>query len=360
MEDKKHRYDYHFWELDDFAESVESYDNSDYLKSNFCPEDYLTMDEIGKKLTDLTKFIRSLNLKIIPYSKQEDIPSSMIDLITNSIENTIFELYVNKEEYLSAEFDRFIDLFQYYLSKIRKINIEISKNANKSSIKYKFKSNDIRNEDFTKELQGFKDFLHVIELDTENARKLFKLKDDLSSRVLSDILRDWRRLKIDIQISSERKLLDFKEYVMNKMLETTTIVSESKQFAVNSFPENPFEQISQPLNIINANSLTILQNNDIRDLQLFNDVQRVITGKHVDYSENDLELILYFQKFEQNLAIQYQKILEELKDKNTPKPQKEILKTKLKSFLFKYAEKIGEKGLDKLLAYLTQLVVNNV
>lgn len=352
---KKQKYNSDFWHIKDYRKSVKAYKNSPYVKSLFNQEDFVSIDTLENKLNCFIDHILKNDMNIITYSDSDDISLNVIDYINNAINKTFFELYINSDDYLSTEFDKFIDLFKYYLNKIKKINFDIGKESNETSVIYKFRSTKLSKQSFYQEFTDFKYFVEVAEFNPESIINQLSHKsedNERNTRIIKDILKEWKRIKVDVQISFDRRMIDFKEYVLNMMLDSENNASINLLKKVNN---NPFDQLSSKLT---PNIINIYNNGSIKNFN--NDVRRIITGKKIIFNDNDAKLLNYFNKYaNSDTATQLQKNLEEIKDTNTSKSRKKLLITRVTSFLYKYAEKIGEKGLDKLFAYVAGLILNN-
>ena len=216
--DKRRQYNPNFWKELDFHTSKKMYVNSDFVKDLLVSEDFLTIDEIKKKLGDYIDFLNTLNLEIIIYQTNEEFTFEVLEFLTQIKENTFFELYVNDNDFLAKEFDRFIDLFHYYLTKIKNIDLELSKVSSSVSVRYKFQSKDLDVDNFQRMMEDFKMFLELSEFGNQNGIEYLdeeRLSNDLNyKRAIDEVIKEWKRLKIDIQMAKERRMLDFKEFYL--------------------------------------------------------------------------------------------------------------------------------------------------
>lgn len=352
---KKKTFDYSHFGKDDFWESLEQYKNSDFIIDQLLPEDYISVEELKGRLDNYIDLFKELDLNLIPYENLDEMNSEILEFLQNIKDNTVFELFLSNDEFLSREFDKFIDLFKYYLSNIRKINCQINKISTATAIKYRFNSKELSQETFFHEMDDFKSFLEFSELENNpiitSLNKGSELEKMQYSQAVKEITKEWRRLKIDIQIATERKMLDFKEYYLNKLIDTDSQIELSREKELFKADE-PIEQISSIYHV-NANNVTIYQQNQLKN------IDKVINAENMTYNESDKELIQYFVVYSNSqISNQLKKYLDELKDINTKPETKKTLKSKLSSFLLKNIEKIGEAGVTELIKYLTSLLIS--
>lgn len=353
----KKTYDYHFWDEIDFEKSIEKYKNSDFMFEQLTPEDFISVVELKARLDGYIDYFKELDLNLIPYENLDEMNSEILEFIQNVKDNTVFELFLSNDEFLSREFDKFIDLFKYYLIHIRKINCEINKTSTSTAIKYRFNSKELNQESFFNEMDEFKNFLEVSEFSNNSILSSISSLTELEKKqyaiAFKEITKEWKRLKIDIQIATERKMLDFKEYYLNKLIDTDSQIELNQESEIFKL-EKPIDQISSIYHV-NANNVTIYQNSNHQSIDK---IDRFFNAKNLTYNENDEKLIKYFNEYSKlNVSNQLKKYLDELKDINTKPETKRTLKSKISSFLLRNLEKIGEKGVEELLKYLTVLLL---
>lgn len=194
----------------------------------------------------------------------------------------------------------------------------------------------------------------LYEIDPQKVTNLLTFNyqaDESKSRILKDLFKEWKRLKIDIQIASERRFIDFKEVVLNKLIEFES--EEKTQEILNELQKsNPIELLS---NVITAQNcvINIYEANNIQNL---NTKQKIIKGGKPSISQKDLNLLKYFTEYlDERESNQYMNYLEEIKDKNMSKEGRKSLKTKISSFLYKYAKEIPDNEINETINYLKEL-----
>lgn len=337
-------------------EELKSIKNGDsftiYEKENLLNKYYMSLQNIEEAKTrkkEISLFIDEIFSSDIQVSlfKDKKSSSSLIDTFINeTINETFFTLYIPHKQFLSEEFDDFINLFEKYLQKIKKLKFTIDSKNTITGKKYSFRcsENKITKNTLSDEISNFNDFLELCSENPSAAELLLSdkiLEKDEISDLIKYFSKKYKRIKIDIKHEQERLIL-----ALNHEFENTII----------------------ELNDYN-NTTSFLKKSTLLDetslIQSLNQTIKSSLKKNVYYTSEDEKILEVASKYgnEKDL-IDIKSNIEILRDSDTPKKDRISAVDKIKIFLIKVGKKslkhAKEIGIKVLTKYLESKVNGNL
>ena len=313
--------------------------------------EYWLRKNLIEKNTDVSKAISDLNwaisqiterqLNVVPYLHSIEFVSAIRDFFAEAEKRTIYTRYIYKDQLFAFEFERFLSLFQDYISKVKNCNIVFEELKTDIGTVYAIKTADtaISKDNFNEYIQEFADFLENCDFDTSLAMSLIKntqLTEQQKSNLVHRFQKEARRLKLDIKHEAERGMLQLRQKYENLSIEgyDNSLFNDNIAIQLGDKPITSIVQIDKYF-AGNVSSQTIY--GDV----LYNDMDTQLFELINQYAQSNQELI---------------DALKILKDDATPNEQKNESSTKLKKFLATTASKIGDVGFKLLTKYLESLL----
>lgn len=312
----------------------------EYWLKKFIVEKNTDIAKAVKDLTNSVEQIKERKLNIVPYLHSVELISAIRDFFSETESKTVYTRYIYKDQLFAFELERFLTLFQDYITKVKGISIVFEEKRTEIGIVYMLKSTDrnVTKHNVSKYVQEFAEYLDKCDNNVEFAKSL------LSNEYLTDAQREALalrfqkeaiRIKKDIIQDAERKMMNLRHHYEDI----------STEMAIDVLPLQ--YDLSTALSKETITNLLQIDNKGIVNIQH-------IYGS-ATFNENDKQLFGIIEKYADN----NQELLDAvkiLKDNDAPKESKNDSSAKLKKFLATTASKIGDVGFKLLTKYLeTQL-----
>lgn len=312
----------------------------EYWLKKFIVEKNTDIANSVKDLTNAVEQIKERNLNIVPYLHSVELISAIRNFFSETERETVYTRYIYKDQLFAFELERFLTLFQDYITKVKGISIVFEEKRTEIGIVYMLKSTDknVSKYNISQYVEEFAAYLDKCDNNVVFAKSM------LSSEFLTDaqcealalrFQKEAMRLKRDIIQDAERKMMNLRHHFENISIEMAIDVLPAQYDLTTALSEKPVTSLLQIDNIGTVN------------------IQHIYGS--VTFNENDKQLFDIIEKYADN----NQELLDAvkiLKDKDTPKESKNDSSTKLKKFLATTASKIGDVGFKLLTKYLeTQL-----
>lgn len=299
--------------------------------------------DVANAVRDLTKAVEQIkerNLNIVPYLHSVEIISAIRDFFSETERETVYTRYIYKDQLFAFELERFLTLFQDYITKVKGISIIFEEKRTEIGIVYMMKSTDknVSKYNISEYIQEFAAYLDKCDYNVEFAKSMLSnefLTDAQCEALALRFQKEAMRLRKDIIQDAERKMMNLRHYFEDISIEMAIDVLPAQYDLTTALLKNPVTNLLQ------------IDNKGIVNIQH-------IYG-NVTFNENDKQLFDIIEKYANN----NQELLDAvkiLKDKDAPKESKNDSSTKLKKFLATTVSKIGDVVFKLLTKYLeTQL-----
>ena len=298
------------------------------------------MTEAKENSQEISNFIETLHeseIEISTFRTRADVSAGIQSFLNAISQGIFFTIYVNYYQMYSEQFSDFIRIFARYLQEVEGVSFMVDTQTTSKGTTYCFKSKDgistISN--FSLAINRFDNFMTICKDLPKRAEELLLSKGiprERATLLISEYLKKYQRLIIDIKHSFEQNKLLIQQQFENTVLESSLsgdpigIVSSSAAFS--------------------AAVLTSPVSQNTRNLQ----VQKL-------FDQEELQFLQLAQKYGDTIKqIEIRTYIEQLKDKDLPIITRKDAKSKLLNFLCmvskkaaKHAEDIGVKLLSTYL-----------
>lgn len=318
----------------------------EFLKKRKIEED-TEINKAIKEMNNIVGMIEELELNVQPFRFNSDIIEIVRTFFYEQHTFSLYKKYIYKDQMLSQELEKFLGLFQEYIKRVKKLNIIFEEKKTQFGTIYEFKTVDEKIDKFTFSdlVEEFSGFMDICDTDLENTINFLR-NCDLESKEIEEIIFRYRkeaqRLKLDIKQEYERKKLQLKQAIEVAALE------EKEKSTTMSL-----------LNAENVNKPSIVFNFDISHLgdEIKNKIYTKTVFGDIRFNEADIQLKELIEKFSDKT----EELVDELnilKDLSADESSRQNSMQKLKSFLSRHAQKIGDIGYTLLTEYIKSLLFN--
>jgi hypothetical protein len=181
-------------------------------------------------LTELFGLFRDHGVEITPYARLAEITAIATSFLENTERNLIFRLYVPSGRIWAAEADRFLQLFQDYLSRIDRLSVRLDQKRTDHGTIYEFHGETPAGEkSLTREFHDFSKLMDLCASDATAAADLLadkKLHSQEVARILERYVREARRLQLDIKQEAETRMISLRHRVESELFEQEPTAAE--------------------------------------------------------------------------------------------------------------------------------------
>ncbi|WP_421797065.1 hypothetical protein [Haliscomenobacter sp.] len=310
--------------------------------------------EFDPKLKDLIDKFNRLDLNIAIYETLVDLEISSQNFIDNVSQGLLLRFYIPNDKFGSTELDKFIILFKDFISTVTNKIINITQNRTKHGITCTLYSEtaEIKHEDLYKMFDDFTKFMELCLNNPEAAAEILINNDIPRERVsylITKHIKEAKRIFLDLKQDKERRLLSIKQNLESELLE------EHLGNELNKKIESLVPNITGIVDLIIDRKIDNLQINI--NPQIISKVEGVVAKEFngsVVFTKEDNQLKEMIQEYSVSKA-QFAELISalyEMKDSEISSKDKKAATSKLKNFVLKIGEKIGDVAFDLLTKYL--------
>jgi hypothetical protein len=205
-------------------------------------------------------FLRQYRLELAPYKKNAEVTVIAESFLDDTERNLIFRLYVPSGKLWSTEADKFLQLFQDYLSKVDQLAVRLDQKRTDHGIIYEFHGQSPRGEhDLSGEFHDFSKLMDLCASNVEAAATLLSSKSLNAkevTRIIERYAKEARRLQLDIKHEAESKTVSIRHRLESELIDLAPTAEDWR--AITSVIERaipPFTahlpEPSQSLNSVN-------------------------------------------------------------------------------------------------------------
>ena len=311
--------------------------------------------EYSKPLKKLIKKLNSKNLNIVTYETLTDLEISSQSFIENVAQGLLLKFYIPNDNFGSIELDKFIILFKNFISSVSDIPIRIHQNRTSQGVTCTLysESKEVTHDEIYSMFDDFTKFMELCVNDPEKAAEILEFRNIPKEKIatlISRHVKEAKRILLDLKQDKERRILQARQNLESELLEehiSTPNLDETIKLIA--------PQASNIKDIISDTKVETLNLNI--NPQIINKVEGAVAKEFygsINITREDEQLKAIIEKFSESSAqkAELNSAVHEMNDDETSVKDKKFAASKLKNFVVKYGEKIGDFGFRLLTKYL--------
>jgi hypothetical protein len=324
-------------------------------KSYFTPPPKQFASRVNDLLSDS-------GVNLVTYTRNAQVTTIATKFLADTENGLLFRMYVPSGRLWASEVDRLLQLFRDYLSKTGRDSVKLSEFRTANGTAFEFHGTDsLSKPTLSQDFEEFSQFLDLCVTDPSQAEDILREKK-VNSREISAILsrysKEAKRLQIDLKQDRERKILNIRHRLESELVDAIDLGRnwDLLEQLVDSVVPKPISlrtahllnqytaPTTGPSNVtFNLNANTIGAVNAIIDSEIHGDA---------NVSSQDRELLNLILKEGGIHSGELASAVHELSDKEIPQPERVTAAHKLKTFLLKHSNVLGELATGVLKKYI--------
>lgn len=208
-------------------EDILSGEQTDKFREQYRPyPDKETMDEA-------LAFLRSHKVEIVPYTTRAEVTVLAEAFLDETDRNLIFRLYVPSGRLWSGEADRFLGLFQDYLTRVEMLSVRLDQKRTEHGVVYEFHGHPPEGQrNLEPEFMEFSQLMTLFSADSQAAENLIRSKNlnvQEVARLVTRYSKEARRLQLDIKHEAEAKAVAIRHRLESELLDLDPSPQEWQQ-----------------------------------------------------------------------------------------------------------------------------------
>ncbi|MCW0423701.1 hypothetical protein [Xanthomonas sacchari] len=181
-------------------------------------------------------FLQAHGVQILSYTTRAEVTVLAEAFLDEVDKNLIFRLYVPSGRLWAGEADRFLQLFQDYLTRVERLEVRLDQKRTEHGVVYEFHGHPPAGQ--TSLEADFKEFSRLMTLfdaDSDAAAKLLAQKGPNATeiaRLISKYSKEAKRLQLDIRHEAEVKTVAIRHRLESELLEVDPTPHEWEQIQV--------------------------------------------------------------------------------------------------------------------------------
>lgn len=346
-----------FTGVSDKAETSDE-DEGDYYwdASYFEPPEKSVRDHVNKLMAQY-------DLNVVPYRKNAELSVMASSFIDQNEKNLIFRLYVPTGRMWAVEAEKLLQLFRDYLSRVSGFKVRQEQYRTNQGVVYEFFGDHaLTTSTLPKEFDDFSKLLDLCVVSPDDATQMLIDKSVEASAVHEIIDRyskEARRLHVDLKHEREKRVLSIRHRMESELVDVVGSAADWK--TINQLVEISVPRLSGVGSALgfnpdvpthySPNTRTTININP----QIINSVQGIVAQQISGNQSFGLEanqLIDLISQYGGSHKSDLTSAVYELEDEDAKPADKLSAKQKLKSFLFKVADKAGDISFGILQKYI--------
>lgn len=311
--------------------------------------------DFNQSLKDLIRRLNDKGLNIVTYESLVDLEIASQSFIENIAQGLLLKFYIPNDKFGGVELDKFIILFKDFISSSSDKSVRIHQNRTNHGVICTLysESSDISHDDVYGLFDDFTRFMEVCINDPVKAAEILRVQNvpkESIARIVSRHAKEAKRIFLDLKQDKERRLLQARQNLEAELLEEHIGTSEIARLIESVSPH-----VSGIKDVISESKVGTLNFNI--NPQIINRVEGVVAKEfhgQVTLTKEDEQLKLLIEKFSTSLAetAELNSSFHEINDPEIAAKEKKFAASRLKNFVLKNGEKIGDIGFSLLTKYL--------
>jgi hypothetical protein len=178
-------------------------------------------------------FLRSCGVQILPYTTRAEVTVLAEAFLDDVDKNLIFRMYVPAGRLWAAEADRFLQLFQDYLTRVERLEVRLGQNRTEHGVVYEFHGHPPDGQsNLEADFQEFSRVMALFEVDPEAAANMLAERGPNVkevARLISKYSKEAKRLRLDIKHEAEIKSVSIRHRLESELIDLDPTPQEWEQ-----------------------------------------------------------------------------------------------------------------------------------
>lgn len=315
---------------------------------------------------DAITFLQAHGVQILPYTTTTRAEVTVLAeaFLDDVDKNLIFRLYVPSGRLWAGEADRFLQLFQDYLTRAKRFDVRLDQKRTEYGVVYEFHGfPPAGQKSLDTDFQEFSQLMALFQVDQDTAAKLLGEKSanvGEIARLVAKYSKEAKRLQLDIRHEAEAKAVSIRHRLESELLDLDPAPQEWQKIQTlvdRAIPSagNIFGNVlvlggaSVPLS---GRSVQITYNVRPQFIGTVNGViaEEINGNQHFDPEHH--QLLDLIARYGSDREKELETAVYEIADKGVEKVGRLRAKQKLTSFLVEFGKKTGDVAFGVLQAYI--------
>lgn len=178
-------------------------------------------------------FLRGHGVHILPYTTRAEVTVLAEAFLDDIDKNLIFRMYVPTGRLWAAEADRFLQLFQDYLTRVERLEVRLDQKRTEHGVVYEFHGHPPAGQsNLEADFQEFSRIMSLFEADPDTAADLLAKNGPNAqeiARLISRYSKEAKRLQLDIRHEAEVKSVSIRHRLESELLDLDPTPQEWEQ-----------------------------------------------------------------------------------------------------------------------------------
>lgn len=305
--------------------------------------------------------LEQYELNVIPYQRNLEVSIIATEFIDKNEKNLIFRLYVPTGKIWATEAGKLLQLFREYLGKVSGLRVRQDQYTTNQGVVYEFFGDHTLDPAMLpKEFDEFSKLLDMCVANPSDATQMLAEKR-IDARAIEDIVeryaKEARRLHIDLKQERERKVLSIRHRMESELVDIVGNVADWDE--INKIVNISVPQLFGISTAIGFLHSTTNQGNTTVNVnikpQIINSVHGIV-AQEVSGTQNfgieATQLIDIIKVYGGKQTAELTSAVYELEDTDAKQADRLTARQKLKAFLLKSADKVGDVAFGLLQKYI--------
>jgi hypothetical protein len=280
-------------------------------------------------------------------------------------------VYVPSGKLWADEADRFLQLFQDYVTKVGRLAVRLDYKKTDHGAVYEFHGEQGRGQSsLVEEFREFSTLMDLCASDRDAAGRMLERKSlpvDEITRIVARYSKEAKRLQLDLKHTAELKMTSLRQRVESELLDLEPTAQEWQTISLmltaavpqfGSLLPPPSNALRQATNYAEQGGRPQVTYNVIRPqfIQTVNGIVAVEMNGTQHFGPDDQRLLEFIRSHAKENRAQLETAVHELSDYSGKPADRIKAGQKLKTFLIEAMKHIGEKGSDAVVEVLRKII----
>jgi hypothetical protein len=309
-------------------------------------------------------FLRDRGVHILPYTTRAEVTVLAEAFLDDVDKNLIFRMYVPTGRLWAAEADRFLQLFQDYLTRVERLEVRLDQNRTEHGVVYEFHGHPPAGQsNLESDFQEFSRIMGLFEAEPDAAAKLLAEKGPNAreiARLLSKYSKEAKRLQLDIRHEAESKSVSIRHRLESELLDLDPTPQEWEQIQAlvnGAIPHRPTVSgdvvaLGSATALVATGSVQITYNVRPQFIGTVNGVIAEEINGNQHFEPEHHQLMQLIARHGTDRSKELETAVYEIADKGVEKVGRLRAKQKLMAFLVEFGKKTGDVAFGVLQTYI--------